>query len=74
MRSDGVGPIGSSDPCALTEFDAKVVPVDLPRMKGFTPPPCVLPPNGGQTQDGEAMMLTPEEWRREFERTWPGRA
>jgi DNA polymerase III subunit gamma/tau len=64
-----VGPLGSSDPMALTELDPKAVPNNMPRRpQNGTTLPVVF---SGKTE-GDLDLLTPEEWRREFERTWPG--
>jgi hypothetical protein len=71
-KSNGVhklGALGSGDPMALTELDLKAVPASRPRR-----------PNGGEVipivfkGKGESDLdpLTPEEWRSEFIRTWPG--
>jgi DNA polymerase III subunit gamma/tau len=72
LRPDGVGSLGSSDVEAYTEFDDKVVPIDKARGRGHQPVPSVFPQPNPQ-HDAALRVLLPEEWRREFERTWPGR-
>lgn len=64
-----VGPLGSGDPMALTELDQKAVPKEMPRRpQNANTIPVVFK---GKTE-GDLDLLTPDEWRREFERTWPG--
>ncbi len=63
-----VGALGSGDPMALTELDPKAVPKDMPRMKHSE----VLPVVFKGKSEADLDPLTPDEWRREFERTWPG--
>jgi len=70
-RFDGVGPIGSGDVCALTELDHKGVPVNKARGRNHVHVPVSFPRRGDPADD--LRMLTPDEWRREFERTWPSR-
>lgn len=72
LRPDGVGSLGSSDVEAYTAFDDKVVPIDKARGRGHQPVPSVFPQPDPQ-HDAALRVLLPEEWRREFERTWPGR-
>ena len=68
MRADGVGPIGSGDPLALTEFDHKVVSTEKPRSRKID---THLPYMIQQPRVEDAMqILQPDEWRREFERKW----
>jgi len=64
-----VGGLGSGDPMALTELDIKAVPKEMPRRASV---PNVIPLNFKGKTEGDLALLTPEEWRREFERTWPG--
>lgn len=63
-----VGALGSADPMALTELDPKAVPRDMPRR----PHSDVLPVVFKGKTEADLDPLTPDEWRREFERTWPG--
>lgn len=64
-----VGPLGSGDSMALTEFDHKAVPKGMPRRpQTANTTPVVFK---GKT-DSDSNLLSPDEWRREFERTWPG--
>lgn len=72
LRPDGVGSLGSSDVGAYTEFDDKVVPIDKARGRGHQAVPSVFP-QPDPSHDAALRVLLPEEWRREFERTWPGR-
>ena len=64
-----VGPLGSSDPMALTDLDPKAVPKDMPRRPQTA---NAVPVTFSGKSEGDLDLLTPEEWRREFERTWPG--
>jgi DNA polymerase III subunit gamma/tau len=69
MRADGIGALGSGDPHALTTEDHKAVPMGMPRMSGA--PRSEVPLTFGQTVEGEGgQFLQPDDWRREFERTW----
>ena len=67
VRPDGIGNIGSSDVAALTEFDDKAVRVTRPR--GRVNPTQVLSFNTGKNPE-LSEVLTPEQWRREFEHLW----
>lgn len=67
-RCDGVGPVGSGDPLALTELDDKAVPVDKPRGRDHQVIPLVF----NRDDNDDQGVLLPDEWRREFERNWPG--
>lgn len=70
LRHDGVGNLGSSDAKALSECDVMGVPETYSRRKeddarspGF---------KGTQGNGVRDEMLTSDQWRREFARTWPG--
>ncbi len=68
-----IGPLGSSDPMALTDLDPKAVPKDMPRRANTAVMPVVFPPTSlDGVDDLDLNLLTPEQWRHEFERTWPG--
>jgi DNA polymerase III subunit gamma/tau len=71
LRSDGVGSLGSGDLAALTDLDHKVVAREKPRGRDQVN----VPINFGGSVDGDELgrILTPDEWRRIFESTWPGR-
>ena len=71
LRADGIGVLGSGDIAALTELDDRAVARDKPRGRDHAPTPI----NFGGSADGDELnrVLTPEEWRRTFEITWPGR-
>ena len=71
-RADGIGSTGSGDPYALTSQDHYGVPVSWPRRSSTTAP-VPLAFNRG-SEDEMDRILSPEDWRREFERTWPRRA
>ena len=66
------GPLGSDDPMALTTEDLKAIPKDMPRRPHSQALPVVFPPSTLNVDDEDLNLLTPDEWRREFERTWPG--
>ncbi len=66
-RMDGVGSIGSSDVCALTELDHKGVPQKKARGRDQVHVNVAFPRVG---DNNDSRILTPDEWRREFERTW----
>lgn len=68
MRPDGVGSLGSGDVRALTEVDHNGVPQAFPRKAATT---TKIPFSFQGAQDDENRLLTPDEWRREFDRTWP---
>lgn len=68
MRTDGVGALGSGDPLALTEEDHKGVPMSFPRRSGTQA--TVSLSFHGSSEDDQLKPMTPEEWRKEFERTW----
>ena len=68
LRTDGIGALGSGDPLALTDEDHKGVPVNFPRRSGNQ---VTVPINFGATSDDDHLRsMTPDEWKREFERTW----
>lgn len=68
LRSDGIGAKGTKDICALTDMDHKGVPVSFPRgHHGQAPQYKALNKRGPET------ILTPEEWKLEFERLWKQR-
>jgi len=67
-RTDGVGSLGSSDLLALTELDHKGVPSQKARGRDQAPLTVAFPRRGEVNDD--SRLLTPDEWRREFERTW----
>ncbi len=69
LRADGVGPIGI-DPLALGTEDGYGVPMDMPKRKVRPDVPLSFSKKVGE---GVPEMMTPDEWKREFERTWPGR-
>lgn len=70
IRSDGIGALGSGDPHALTEVDDKGVPQAFPRRANAVE---TIPLNLNHAGDSMDRCLSPEEWRREFDRTWPRR-
>ena len=67
-RPDGIGNQGSSDVAALTEVDEQGVPSIKPRGRHNV---AAMPDwvNAGKTSD-PSEVLTPEQWRREFEKSW----
>lgn len=66
-RPDGVGNLGSSDIASLTDCDDKGVRSAMPR--GRTTSTQVLSFNTGKNPE-LSEVLTPEQWRREFETNW----
>lgn len=70
VRTDGIGSLGSGDIAALTDFDHQAVARQKPRGRDHAP--LALNFAGAEEADGH-QILTPEQWRREFELTWPGR-
>ena len=72
MRSDGVGNLGSSDQQALGEHDTQGVARGLPRGANRDSKKGPGAVRGGKA-DKELSPLTPDEWKREFERTWTHR-
>jgi DNA polymerase III subunit gamma/tau len=71
LRPDGIGSLGSSDVEALTELDHKTVPLEKARGRSNQPTQVIF--TSDPNQDADLRVLMPDEWRREFERTWPGR-
>lgn len=69
LRHDGVGNLGSSDIQAHTECDVMGVPEEWSRRKKDARPPGFKGAQGNGVRDD---MLTSDQWRREFARTWPG--
>lgn len=70
-KSNGVshkGALGSADPQALTDDDLKAIPKGMPRR----PQADVTPPVFAGKSDEDLDLLSPDAWRSEFERTWPG--
>lgn len=57
VRSDGIGPKGSSDPFALGDQDHKAVPTEYPRGHNTKAPPPRKKVNG----NGDVRPLTPPE-------------
>lgn len=72
IRPDGIGSTGSGDVEALTELDDRAVPTEKARGRGHQAVPIVFPQTG-PSNDSDLRVLLPDEWRREFQRTWPGR-
>lgn len=64
VREDGVGKIGSSDRCALTEFDPEVIPQGKKARKYQPPPPVDSAPREGRE------ILTPTQWKTLFTDLW----
>jgi DNA polymerase III subunit gamma/tau len=67
VRPDGIGPLGQ-DPLAKTEFDHYGVRVEFPRGRTTVTRPLNLHVQGSEE---DLRIITPSEWRREFERLWP---
>jgi len=67
LRQDGIGSIGSGDVAALTSVDHHGVPKQKPRGRGHAPTPVNF--SGVADTDG-SVILSPEQWKREFEITW----
>ena len=70
-RLDGVGNLGSDDAAALGENDIVTVPREGPRGRVHQPVPSVFA-TADASLSNQLKVHTPEEWRREFSRTWPG--
>jgi len=62
LRDDGVGNLGSSDPCALTSLDKVAVPKDMPRGSGNAPTwgqlAQLIPDSRSSEQHGWFLLLT----------------
>jgi len=71
LRADGKGNLGSSDPEAQTDVDTYGIRQTLPR--GATSRRTDTGPKAVKAKVRELELLQPEEWQREFERTWRGR-
>lgn len=69
LRSDAIGPTGSGDLLALTSVDDKGVPRDFPRRSSAPVTTVNFSVDGHEAKP----IMTPSDWRREFERLWPGR-
>jgi DNA polymerase III subunit gamma/tau len=69
IRPDGIGPPGL-DPLALTDDDPHAVPLTPPRNSKARPE--VKFTFEGERVDSGLRLLTPEEWRQEFQKMWPG--
>lgn len=69
-RPDGIGPLGSGDSTALTVEDHRGVPQSMPRMKTDVEIRAINFSHGGG-KDGN-QILSSDEWKREFERTYRG--
>jgi hypothetical protein len=67
VRPDGIGPLGQ-DPLAKTEEDHHAVPKEFPRGRTTVTRPLNLHVQGSEE---DLRIVTPSEWRREFERLWP---
>lgn len=67
LRQDGIGSIGSGDVAALTEFDHQAVPRQMPRGRTHAPTPINF--TGVEDTEGHTI-LSPDQWKREFEITW----
>jgi len=67
VRPDGVGNLGGSDVEALTENDQQAVPKQLPRKRQTSTQ--VLHYQSSKNPE-QTEILTPEQWRREFEISW----
>jgi DNA polymerase-3 subunit gamma/tau len=72
LRADGIGPLGA-DPLALTPLDHHGVAASMPRNVRAKQDPQLKLPGSHKSSDIGLEQLTPDEWRREFERTWMGR-
>ena len=70
VRTDGIGNVGSGDIAALTPFDVNAVPKTMPR--GRSHPHNTINFSGTANQEDSAI-LSPEQWKREFQISWLGR-
>lgn len=66
VRDDGIGPLGSSDNEALTDFDHHVVPRKDSKVKKDRTPFLFPRTKGNDT-------MPPSSWKVEFERLWRAR-
>lgn len=73
LRPDGIGSRGSGDSLALTDEDHKGVPQAHPRTRTSLGEVTIPFSFQGASVDDENRLLSPEDWRREFDRTWPRR-
>jgi len=64
-RADGVDNLGGSDPAALTVCDKQGVPMNMPRAQPRQPLKLNFSKGTSLTE-----VLTPTQWRTEFERIW----
>ncbi len=71
LREDGIGNLGSSDINALTSVDMNGIAVQLPRGWSGGNAKKNMPFKGTKGSKFE-MLLTPDEWAREFAATWRG--
>jgi DNA polymerase III gamma/tau subunit len=71
LRPDGVGNLGSGDVGALTSVDQYGVARQMPRGRAHVETPIQF---SRTAESDDNKVLSPEEWKREFELTWPGRA
>jgi len=67
LRQDGIGSIGSGDVAALTDFDHQAVPRQMPRGRNHNPQPINF---AGVDETEGHVILSPDQWKREFEITW----
>ena len=70
VRTDGIGNLGSADVAALTSVDQYGVPRQMPRGRTQTTQPISFA-KAEEAEENE--ILSPDQWKREFELTWPGR-
>lgn len=70
VRADGVGPLGSKDPHALTIYDHFAVPLEKKSKTGVTPTKAPASYADNRAHDTSRDILTAVEWRREFETRW----
>ena len=66
VRADGIGPVGQ-DPFGYTTLDHKSVPTEYPRGHKTTKTVQL-----GRKHMHADVILTPNAWRQEFNRLWPG--
>jgi len=68
VRVDGIGNRESGDIAALTDYDHQSVPRQMPRGRGHTAQNFSF--NSTEADDEDNRVLSPDQWRREFELTW----